>query len=115
MTYSVDNSLDYTTREPEGGYKEVQYDYVFCGGMQPTGDENDYCDPHHTIHLVKVKRTNGPCDLRDIKYLLTKAHTPSPCHCEHDCCGHWHGSATAIPDPHYPDQFFIHAGISRNY
>lgn len=39
--------------------------------------------------------------------------TPTRCHCDHDCCGHWHGWTSAQHIGGY--QWIVTTRMSRNY
>ena len=91
MTCYVDNQPNYlTSQAPE--FRAARYE-VIARGPERNTDLDDYCDPTEQTMFIRVKATDGPCDKREIESLISKAVSPTPCGCEHDCCGHRHGWA----------------------
>lgn len=89
--YYADNQPNYyTTMGPP--LKEIHYEVLACSDVEHT-DEEDMCDPTFQRVFVRVRKLYGHLDVRDIKSILARNHTPSRCGHEWDCCGCRHGYA----------------------
>jgi len=92
----ADNQPNYYTSRPPP-LKEVGYNIIARGPVEHT-DEDDLCDPTKQVFLVGINHVGngegGGLDIRGISGLLSRGMSPSPCHCERDCCGHRHGYAS---------------------
>lgn len=111
MTMYVDNQPHYlTSLRPE--YRGIEFDVV-ARGVEMHLDECAAEDPTQQTLLIRVVKTVGACDVRDIRALIARAVTPSGCYCEHDCCGHRHGHA--VVKMYTMDTAEVLVATSRNY
>ena len=58
--------------------------------------------------------TDQPTSWIELQRIIQDSVTPAPCHCEHDCCGHWHGW---VLNPHLTPTGAVEfeISLSRNY
>lgn len=114
MSFYADNQPNYyTTMGPP--LVEVKFDIEMKSEVRHT-DDRDICDPtsqNFLVRVLAVRSCKGPIDLSERCSIICRALSPTPCHCEHDCCGHRHGYATGewLAD----DLLCVNVRTSRNY
>lgn len=92
--YYGDNRPAYYTSTPPA-LKEVGF-LIEARGETSGNDFEESLSEVYLVRVVSISTEDGKgLDASYVRDLVARAMTPSPCHCEHDCCGHRHGFAQA--------------------
>ena len=95
VKYHANNQRKFTTID-QPSFVAVDYRVVLSGKRIVDESNDNYTDAGYRKLLIEpshVYAESGGATAREIKEIIGRALTPDPCHCEHDCCGHYHGYA----------------------
>ena len=95
-----------------GGYRSG-YARLIAESIVEHTDLDDMCDPTRQTIIVEVS-TDQPTTYKHVVEMLFHSFSPSPCYCEHDCCGHRFGGASEVRMLSF-DRWEIVITTSRNY